>query len=154
MKVSFFDASHQAFYTETLEQAEREERRVGSKFKSLSYLCALYPETRTHFSRLFDWQGWYICYPKAGKPELLGESQGWPLTSGTATVRTLQRVTMSLPVFFWTRYLPANVRLTFLKKYAFIFRNTQIFPKHNKKQAKEHLLACFIIVRIYSMFKK
>lgn len=88
MKVFFFDVSHEAFYVEKLEQAERDGRRVDSYFKSLIYLCGLCSETRAHFSRLFDWEDWCI------QPEAL--SEGWQ----TGTIGRLTRLAFNL----WNGY--------------------------------------------------
>lgn len=88
MKVCFFDVAHKAFYMEKLEQAEREKRRVDSYVQSLIYLCGLCPDTRTHFSRLFDWEDWCI------RPEALNE--GWQ----TGTTGKISRLAFNL----WNGY--------------------------------------------------
>lgn len=80
MKVDFFDAAHEAFYTEKLEQAKREGHRVDGYFSSLLYLCGLCHDTRAHFNRLFDWREWCIC------PDAL--SDGWQ-TGATGKITRL-----------------------------------------------------------------
>lgn len=79
MKIRFYDRDHEAFFRRGLERASTERHRQDTYFRSLLYLCGLCPETREHFSRLFEWQEWSIC------PESLEE--GWQTGTSRKTTR-------------------------------------------------------------------
>ena len=88
MRVSFLDQEHADFFAEKDRFTQEAGHTADSYSRSFFYLCGLCPDTRTHFRRLFDWDGWCI------RPEGLGE--GWQ----TGTSRKITRLAFNL----WNGY--------------------------------------------------
>ena len=88
MKLKFYDADHEAFYHQGLEQAAAAGRAPDVYFRPLLYLCGLCFDTRAYFPHLFDWQEWRI------RPDAL--AGGWQ----TGTTRKITRLAFNL----WNGY--------------------------------------------------
>ena len=58
MRVSFLDQEHADFFAEKDRFTQEAGHTADSYSRSFFYLCGLCPDTRTHFRRLFDWDGW------------------------------------------------------------------------------------------------
>lgn len=88
MRVSFLDQEHADFFAEKDRFTQEAGHTADSYSRSFFYLCGLCPDTRTHFRRLFDWDGWCI------RPEGLGEG------CQTGTSRKITRLAFNL----WNGY--------------------------------------------------